>query len=150
MTRCYILIFWRSLVIKKEKGWVSMSDVLLMWTRESLRHVLQKIKQFYSIELPSFPPHPRPLFHCFQREGEESIERNMDVREKHRSVTFRTCPDWGLYEPGLGIEPTSLQLWDHAPTNWRVVARAAELLAGPFHWSWRCLSTRRTPHWSPG
>ena len=29
-----------------------------------------------------------------------------------------------LYVPGLGIEPTTLQLWDDTPTNWATLARA--------------------------
>ena len=46
------------------------------------------------------------------REGEKARERNIDVREKHRSVAFRMCPSWDqTHNPGMcpdrGIEPVT-------------------------------------------
>ena len=44
------------------------------------------------------------FFHCFERErkGGKERERNINVREKHRSFAF-------LYVPWLGIEPATFQ-----------------------------------------
>ena len=52
------------------------------------------------------PPLTLPYIHFFiALEEEEGRERNTDAREQARSV------------PGSGPEPTTLQLWDDAPTN---------------------------------
>ena len=64
-----------------------------------------------------------------EKKRAEGRERNTADREKHWLVASHMCPDRGLnpqprYVPRLGIEPASFQLWDDAPTNWAVLARA--------------------------
>ena len=72
-----------------------------------------------------FNPHPRALFHCFQRESKGERERDRDrkinVREKHGLVASKTCHDKELnlqprYVPLPGTEPQPLA-WDDAPTK---------------------------------
>ena len=53
-----------------------------------------------------------------ERERERDGERNIDMREKHRSVASRMCPDRGSnlqprFVPWTGVEPAQ----DYIPTN---------------------------------
>ena len=50
-------------------------------------------------------------------EREEGSERNIDAREKHRSVAFPYAPDQGTQPYRLGIEPAIFQLWDDTPAD---------------------------------
>ena len=99
-----------------------------------------------------FHPYLRTLVFLLLLERKEGREKNIDTREKHWSLASHTHPDPGLvpgprticiqirghrhwhqeqrsnpqprYVPWPGIEPTTVWLWDDAPTNWATLARA--------------------------
>ena len=65
------------------------------------------------------------MFTDFREEGRErnKDERDMDVREKHWSVSSSLYSDWGLnlqfrHVPDWESNPQPLGVWDEAPTNW--------------------------------
>ena len=56
----------------------------------------------------SFKSSPNDMFFLLISEHEEGIERNIDVREKHRSATSSMHPR---------LNPQLFGAWDDAPTN---------------------------------
>ena len=60
---------------------------------------------------------------------EKERARNINAREKYRSVASCMCPDWGLnlqprHVPWPGIEPVTLWFAGWHPANWATLARA--------------------------
>ena len=97
-----------------------------------------------------FYPHPKTVFHCFEREREggkpgEEKERNINVREKYQLVAFWTCPteDWTC-NPGIcpdqELNPQPFGAQDDTPTNQDTSAMARICLMEQFgqkpNWSW--------------
>ena len=65
------------------------------------------------------------MFTDFREEGRERNKdvRDMDVREKHWSVSSGLYSDRGLnlqfrHVPGWESNPQPFGVWDEAPTNW--------------------------------
>ena len=78
---------------------------------------VMKLKRFYFFFILT----REHFFIAFREEGRE---RNIDAREKRRLIASHTCLDQGLYTPRLEIEPATFWLWNDAPTNWAIPARA--------------------------
>ena len=75
-----------------------------------------------------FSASPEDMFTDFREEGgrKRERERNINVREKHWSVTWDQTHNLGMC-PDQKLNPWPFSLWNNTPTNWATLARAWDL-----------------------
>ena len=76
-------------------------------------------QEFMKLTIYFFKSLPEDIF---KFRGERQRKRNIDVKEKHRSVASCMPSDQGSnsqprYVPGPGIEPATFWFMGHTPTN---------------------------------